>query len=242
MDIIQGKNILVVDDEPGIVEIIKAYLEKSGAKVFPAFYGKEGLSLFETQKIDLVVLDLMIPDIQGEEICRRIREKSNVPIIMVTAKAEEADELAGLGIGADDYITKPFSCKILIARIAGLLRRAEAASFKMFSDGNLEVDFVNKSVKVQGKMLNLSKIELNILMELMKRPEKIFTRDELISLVLGDDFDGFDRTIDAHIKNLRKKIEDTPKNPQYVITVHGIGYKLGTQNIIPDIIKKGDRR
>lgn len=226
------KKILVVDDEPKIVEVVKSYLKSGGYLVFEAFNGKEALELFEKVGPSLVVLDLMLPDINGEEICRALRKKSRVPIIMLTAKIEEEDILKGLDIGADDYITKPFSPRQLVARVAALLRRtAEYGSpltdILSYNEDDLIIDYKSHVIKKGGVEINITPNEYKMLTAMSRYPKKAFTRDELISLVIGNDFDGFDRTIDTHIKNLRQKIETDPKNPQYILTVHGIGYRFG---------------
>jgi len=226
------KKILVVDDEEKIVEIVKAYLEKSDFKVSSAFNGKDALEIFDRINPHLVILDLMLPDVSGEEICRTLRKKSRVPILMLTAKVEEEDILRGLDIGADDYVTKPFSPKQLVARIHAILRRTadEAiplASVLNFNNDDLVVNSQSYEVKKNGKALNLTSNEYKILMTLIKYPKKTFTREELIDMVLGEKYDGYDRTVDTHIKNLRQKIESDPKVPKYIITVHGIGYRFG---------------
>lgn len=231
-----SKKILVVDDEVKIVEVIKSYLENSGYSVFTAYSGKDGINLFEMEKPSLLILDLMLPDISGEVICREIRKKSRVPIIMLTAKAEEEDILEGLDIGADDYVTKPFSPKQLIARVAALLRRTEDGTVPLlrrmsFNNDELLIDTEKYEVKKKGEVLNLTPSEYKMLIILIKYPSKVFSREELITMVLGDDFEGYDRTIDAHIKNLRQKIENDPKKPQYIITVHGVGYKFGGEGL-----------
>jgi len=225
-------SILVVDDETKIVDVVKSYLEKSGYKVLEAFTGHQALQRFEDDKPSLVILDLMLPDMTGEEICKIIRSKSRVPIIMLTAKVEEEDILKGLNIGADDYITKPFSPRQLVARVRAVLRRTlddalPLANIYSFEGGDLVVDVEKHQVKKHGKLINLTPSEFSILMALVKHPNKVYTREELITLALGENFYGFDRTIDSHIKNLRQKIEDDPKSPKLVITVHGVGYRFG---------------
>ena len=224
--------ILVVDDEEKIIQVIQSYLEHEGFQVLPAINGTAALQLFDREAPDLVILDLMLPDISGEEICRTLRKKSRVPIIMLTAKVAENDLLQGLAIGADDYLTKPFSPRELVARVQALLRRSGeepmplANSFSFFS-GDLTINSFQREVKKQGQPVNLTPNEYKMLMTLIKYPHKIFTRNELIAVVLGEDFEGYDRTVDTHIKNLRHKIETDPKNPQYIITSHGIGYRFG---------------
>lgn len=226
------KKILVVDDEPKIVEVVRSYLENGGYSVIEAYSGKEALDRFNRDNPSLIVLDLMLPDMSGEEICKTIRKKSRVPIVMLTAKIEEEDILKGLDIGADDYVTKPFSPRQLIARIAAVLRRAEEdgsplSNVLSYNNGELVIDTLKYEVKKNNMVLNLTPNEYKILMTLVKYPSKAFTREELICMVLGEDFDGYDRTIDTHIKNLRQKLENDPRNPKYVLTVHGVGYRFG---------------
>jgi len=226
------KKILVVDDEVKIVEVVKSYLNHSGYDVFEAYNGKQAIDLFEKVKPCLVVLDLMLPDMTGEDICRIIRKQSRVPIIMLTAKVEEEDILKGLDIGADDYITKPFSPRQLVARVAALLRRASDDPVPLintvsFNENDLEIDNLSYDVKKNGISVNITPHEYKILLTMIKYRKKTFTREELISMALGDGFDGYDRTIDTHIKNLRQKIETDPKTPKYILTVHGIGYRFG---------------
>lgn len=225
------KKILVVDDETKIVEVVKSYLEHNGYEVFTASNGIQALEEFEKRDPALIVLDLMLPDISGEEICRTIRKKSRVPIIMLTAKVEENHIINGLGIGADDYMLKPFSPKQLIARVSAVLRRAAddlvvLSDTISFNDDDLLIDNLKHIVKKQGNVVNLTPNEYKILLTMARYTQKTFTRDELISSALGDDFDGYDRTVDTHIKNLRQKIEDDPKEPKYLLTVHGIGYRF----------------
>lgn len=227
-----GKKILVVDDEEKIGEVVVSYLEHNGYKTCRAFTGQEALELFELETPALIILDLMLPDISGEEVCRILRKKSRVPIIMLTAKVEEEDLLKGLDIGADDYMTKPFSPRELVARVAALIRRTAEepvalSNIMEFNHGDLTIDNLKHEVRKAKKVVGLTPNEYKILMTLIKYPAKAFTREELISFALGGDFDGFDRTIDAHIKNLRQKIESDPKNPRYILTVYGIGYRFG---------------
>ena len=226
------KRILVVDDEPKIVEVVKSYLENSGYMVYDAYNGKQAYELFDKVNPSLIVLDLMLPDTTGEEICKTLREKSNVPIIMLTAKIEEEDILKGLGIGADDYITKPFSPRQLVARISALLRRTQDDSnsymnIKSFYNDDLIIDYLNYGVKKKGIPVNVTPNEFKLLSTMAKYPKKVFTREELITFAIGNDFDGYDRVIDTHMKNIRQKIETDSKNPQYILTVYGIGYRFG---------------
>lgn len=224
-----AKRILIVDDEPKIVEVVKSYLERSGYAVRGVFSGKEAFDSVEREKPALVILDWMLPDITGEEICRTLRKKSSVPIIMLTARVEEADILHGLHIGADDYVTKPFSPRQLVARVEAVLRRTESDSPAVisFRQGELTVDLDGYDVKKDGQAAGLTPNEFKIVCALARHPNKVFTREELITIVSGDDFNGFDRVIDTHIKNIRQKIETDTKNPQYILTVHGVGYKFG---------------
>ncbi|MDR0653128.1 MAG: response regulator transcription factor [Synergistaceae bacterium] len=229
---VNKKSILAVDDEPKILEAVASYLESKGYVVHTAENGQSALDIFESRNIALVVLDLMMPGISGEEVCTQIRKKSRVPILILTAKVDEADHLSGLSIGADDYVTKPFSLKVLAARVDALLRRSAddlvpLAVRNSWRDGDLVVDFEQNAVRKRGVAINLTPSERRILSALIKYPSKVFTREELIEIAFGDDFDGFDRVIDTHVKNLRKKIEDSMKSPVYVLTVHGLGYKFG---------------
>ncbi len=227
-----NKTVLVVDDEPKIVEIIKSYLEKSGYEAACAYDGTGALALFDQCSPIMVLLDLMLPGISGEDVCRAIRKKSRVPIIMLTAKASEDSMLEGLGIGADDYMTKPFSPRVLMAKIEAVLRRVSAEAVPLsdemhFNNGDLVIDSLRHEVRKAGERVSLTPNEYNILFTMAKYPTKVFTRDELISLALGDTYEGFDRVIDTHIKNLRQKIEDDSRNPGYLLTVHGVGYSFG---------------
>lgn len=226
----QAPKILAVDDEVKILEVIKAFLESKGFIVFTAENADQALEIFNNEQISLIILDLMLPGMSGEEICKTIRKKSRVPIIMLTAKADEADMIEGLGIGADDYITKPFSLKALHARIEAVLRRSSndlLFNKCSFNNGELEIDFESRSVRKNNLDVKLTPNEFKILKALVKYPNKVFTREELINIALGSDFEGYDRAIDSHIKNIRQKIETDPKNPVYLLTVHGVGYKFG---------------
>jgi DNA-binding response OmpR family regulator len=227
-----ARTILVVEDEEKIMSVVKSFLESKGFFVIPAPDGRKALEIFDKENIAMVLLDLMLPLLSGEEVCKAIRKKSRVPIIMLTAKSDEADMLTGLGIGADDYITKPFSLKALYARIEAVMRRSADDMLPLFiknsyNDGDLTVDFVSRSITKQSEEVKLTPNEYKLLATLIKYPNKVFTRDELIASAFGDEFEGYDRTIDSHIKNLRQKIESDPKNPVYVRTIHGVGYKFG---------------
>jgi DNA-binding response OmpR family regulator len=227
-----SKKILVVEDEEKIMEVVKSFLESKGFLVITAGDGKKAIEIFDKENFSMVLLDLMLPLLSGEEVCRLIRKKSRVPIIMLTAKSDESDMLQGLGIGADDYITKPFSLKTLYARIEAVMRRSVDDMLPLiskfsFQEGDLTVDFESMTIRKQSEEVKLTPNEYKILATIIKYPNKVFTRDELIASAFGDEFEGFDRTIDSHIKNLRQKIETDPKYPIYVKTIHGVGYKFG---------------
>lgn len=228
--------ILVVDDEAKILEVVSAYLEKKGYSVMAVDGGYEALLLIERENISLVILDLMLPDISGEEVCRRIRKISGIPVIMLTAKSQEEDLLNGLSIGADDYMTKPFSLKELYARVEAVLRRTSgthvpSASRYSWNQEDLVVDFTSKEARKKGETVRLTPIEWRLLEVFVKYPQKVFTREELIAVAFDEDFDGYDRVIDTHIKNLRKKLETDSKNPIYIQTVHGVGYRFGGNHL-----------
>lgn len=227
-----GKNILVVDDEQMIREAVSSYLEKQGCHVFQAETGQEALQVFQRESVSFVILDLMLPDLSGEEVCIQIRKESRVPVIMLTAKTMETDMLNGLDIGADDYITKPFSLKNLYARMQAVWRRTLESPVPVVSRvswnyGDLVIDQDRKEVCKQGKTIAVTPVEWKLLTAFTRYPQKVFTREDLIELVFGLDFSGYDRVIDTHVKNLRKKLEDDPKQPVYICTVHGMGYKFG---------------
>jgi DNA-binding response OmpR family regulator len=232
------RRILVVDDEPKILDVVGAYLAKAGYAVTAAATGLEALKAFDRDKPNLVILDLMLPDLSGEEVCRRLRARSRVPIIMLTAKIEDADAVRGLGLGADDYVTKPFSPRQLMARVDAVLRRAAGAASPLaaelsFAGGALRVEGETGQVLVKGKPVDLTPREHRLLCVLAANPGRVFSREQLIALALGDDFNGFDRTVDAHMKNLRRKIEEDPRRPTFIVTVHGIGYKLRAETAAP---------
>ncbi|MDB1688215.1 response regulator transcription factor [Enterococcus casseliflavus] len=222
--------ILIVDDEAKILEIIDAYLVANKFSVFKAMNGLMALEKFKKNNPDLVVLDLMLPDIDGLTVCRKIREISNIPIIMLTAKSDEEDILTGLKLGADDYMVKPFSPKELVARIQTVLRRTETLSNPnklSANNGELQMYPESRQVYLHQVELNLTTTEFDILHAFMSTPNKVFSRSDLIEKVKGIEFDGLDRSIDSHIKNLRHKIELDAKAPTYILTVHGTGYRFG---------------
>ena len=226
------QTVLIVDDEKGIVEVVRDYLSNAGFHVLEAYNGRDALALFDQMAPDLLILDLMLPDITGEEVCRVIRRKSRVPIIMLTAKVAEADLLKGFNLGADDYVTKPFSPRQLLARVQAILRRVSDEAYTLsdqlsFNHGDLVIDSLRHEVRKAGETVALTPIEFKILASMGKYPTKVFTREELISLALEDDYQGNDRVIDSHIKNIRQKIEDDTRDPRYIQTVHGVGYKFG---------------
>ena len=227
--------ILLVDDEPKIVNAVKAYLENSKYIVFTAFDGEQALELFDEVSPDLVLRDLMLPKITGEEVCQTIRKKSRIPIIMLTAKIQEDDLINGFHIGADDYITKPFSPRELVVRVGSLLRRSSEGASPLYNrmswnNKELEVDFNEMVVKKNGVNVKLTPNEFKLLSTLIKYPKKSFTREELIKIAFGHGYEGYERTIDSHIKNLRIKIEEDGISPKYIITVRGIGYKFGGED------------
>ncbi len=226
------ETILVVEDEVKIAEVLQSYLEREGFLVVCAADGEAALSAFAAHHPALVLLDLMLPKRSGEDVCREIRAHGDIPIIMLTAKAAEESILEGLAIGADDYVTKPFSPRQVVARVHAVLRRArpQQEAALRFCDGFLEIDPASRAVFRQGQPVPLTPSEYSILYTLAAHPGRTYTRDELIRFALRDDYDGFDRVIDTHIKNLRQKIEPDAKQPQFLMTVHGIGYRfLGEQ-------------
>jgi len=226
-----NNKIVVIDDEPSVREVVQAYLEKDGYHVFAAANGAEGLALAERTQPALIVLDLMLPDISGEEICSEIRSRSDVPVLMLTAKASEEERIAGLVSGADDYLVKPFSPRELVARVRAVLRRTQGVDeplVELFSldEGRLTIDTVRHEVSSGGSVVDLTPNEFKLLVTLARYPGRVYSRYELINRVQGYDFEGYERTIDVHVKNLRKKIEPDPAHPRYVETVIGVGYKL----------------
>ncbi len=229
---LKTKKILIVNDENKIVDVVKSYLEREGCEVFEAFDGKQALEIFKRSDLDLIVLDLMLPDMTGEDICKIVRERSIVPIIMLTAKIDEGSIVSGLNIGADDYMTKPFSPRELKSRVVAMFRRSNEeivsqSNIISLNEDDLIIDVLNKEIRKNGESVDITITQYEILITLLKYPHKTFTRKELINTIFGEDYEGLDRTIDTHIKKLRKKIETNPKEPQYIITVHGTGYRLG---------------
>lgn len=227
--VLNVNNILIIEDEEKVSEILKAYLEKEGYGVYCATKGMEGIRLFEKIEFSLVILDLMLPDISGEEVCSLLRKTSEVHIFMLTAKGTLEDRIGGLNLGADEYLVKPFSPRELTARVNALFRRLKLheSDTQVYNNGNLEINYEKREVRMQGEEIYLTPNEFDILQLLSLNKGKIFTRDQLIERIMGIDFQGFDRTIDVHIKNIRKKIEEDSRNPRYIVTVTRIGYKFG---------------
>ncbi|MFC1966679.1 response regulator transcription factor [Chloroflexota bacterium] len=222
-----GKRVLVVDDDAKTVELVKLYLNRDGYRVLTAYDGVEALRLAREGHPDLIVLDLMLPGMDGLEICRTLRVESDVPIIMLTARTTDEDKLAGLGLGADDYVTKPFSPRELAARVRAVLRRLPGERGPdEIKYSELIVDFLRHEASLAGKPLNLTEVEFKLLGVFAREPGRVFSRAQLIEKALGYDFSGFDRTIDVHILNLRRKLELDPGHPKYIKTVYGAGYKF----------------
>lgn len=226
-------NILIIEDEERVSEVIKAYLEREGYKVYCTTYGLKGIEMFKSMDFKLIILDLMLPDISGEEVCKIIRGISDVHIFMLTAKGALDDRIEGLNIGADEYLIKPFSPRELTARVNAIFRRLNTGNESMnfiLDDGRLIIDYDKRVVKVNGKEVPFTPNEFDILYTLIVNQGKVLSREQLIDKIFGVDFDGYDRTIDVHIKNIRKKIEDDTRNPKYIITVMKVGYKFGGEN------------
>ncbi len=220
--------ILVVDDDASIVETVRAYLREAGFEVFTARDGNSALSEYRRQKPDLLVLDVMMQEMDGFEVVRTLRRDSAVPVILVTARVEESDRLVGLELGADDYVTKPFSPRELVARVKAVLRRAqgEPVRAEILGEGAISLNRQAHTVAVHGVLVDLTPTEFALLDTLMQNPGVVLTRLQLIELALGYSYEGYDRTVDAHIKNLRRKLKQSPTDPEYVTTVYGIGYRF----------------
>jgi DNA-binding response OmpR family regulator len=223
-----SQKILVVDDELEIVKVVRAYLEQSGFRVITASDGQQALAVFRHQQPDLIVLDLNLPQLDGLEVCRAIRRDSNVPIIMLTARVEETDRLIGLEIGADDYITKPFSPREVVARVRTVLRRSTPAPepSTLITIGALSIDPLKHEVQLQHRLIDLTPSEFNILLIMASQPGRAFSRMDLLDAAQGEAYEGYERSIDVHIKNLRQKLGDEPRAPTYILTVYGVGYKF----------------
>jgi len=225
------QKILVVEDDRKIANVVKVYLEGEGFKVIITDKGKDAVALAEKETPSLVILDLMLPDMSGEEVCQELREIGDFPIVMLTAKSLEEERVAGFALGADDYVVKPFSPRELVARVKAVLKRAQrkdiyAAEPMSFNGGSLIINTRSYEVKKRGLTVNLTPTEFKIIVVLAGFPGKVFTRGELVENALGYQFEGYERSIDAHIKNIRQKIEDDPKNPLFISTIYGVGYKF----------------
>jgi len=223
-----SQKILVIDDELEIVKVVRAYLEQGGFRVLTASDGKQALAVFRHEHPDLVVLDLGLPSLDGLDVCRAIRREGNTPIIMLTARVEEADRLIGLEIGADDYIAKPFSPREVVARVRAVLRRSGVAADRadVITAGDLTIDRAKHEVRIGQRPIDLTPSEFNILSAMAAQPGRAFSRMDLLTAVLGEAYEGYERSIDQHIKNLRQKLGDEPRDPKYILTVFGVGYKL----------------
>lgn len=224
-----NQKILVVDDELDIVKVVRAYLEQAGFRVVMASDGQQALAVFHHEKPDLVVLDLNLPHIDGLDVCRAIRREGNTPVIMLTARVEETDKLIGLEIGADDYIVKPFSPREVVARVRTVLRRSTSATPDQPASitlGDLTIDPLKHEVHLASRLIDLTPMEFNLLQAMTLQPGRAFSRMELLDATQGEAYEGYERSIDVHIKNLRQKLGDEPRNPTYILTVYGIGYKF----------------
>ena len=224
-----NQKILVVDDELDIEKVVRAYLEQAGFRVVTASDGQQALAAFRHEKPDLVVLDLNLPKMDGLDVCRAIRREGNTPVIMLTARVEETDKLIGLEIGADDYIVKPFSPREVVARVRTVLRRSTSAAPDqptLITIGDLTIDPLKHAVHLASRTIDLTPMEFNLLHVMASQPGRAFSRMDLLDAVQGEAYEGYERSIDVHIKNLRQKLGDEPRNPTYVLTVYGIGYKF----------------
>jgi len=225
-----SKRILIVDDEPRVVQLIRGYLEQAGFHVGSASTGPDALIQFETYRPSLLILDLMLPGFDGLEVARRIRKKSEIPIIMLTARTEEMDRVIGLESGADDYVSKPFSPRELVSRVRAVLRRAEGGLAKstVLAHQGLRVDLERRDVVLSNKPIELTPLEFDLLALLMENPGRVFTRLQILESLRGVTYESFARSVDTHIKRLRQKIESDLQNPKFVLTVYGVGYKFAT--------------
>jgi two-component system, OmpR family, alkaline phosphatase synthesis response regulator PhoP len=222
------KQILVVDDEPRIADICRDYLQRAGFTVMTAGNGTDALAMARTKQPDLVVLDLGLPKMDGLDVTRALRKYSNVPIIILTARVEESDKLVGLELGADDYITKPFSPRELVARVRAVFRRVDIAPERgdVIRAADVTLDVRTMEVRAGDRVVELTSSEFELLATLMRQPGRVFTRGQLLDAVRGDGGESFERSVDAHIKNLRRKLEVDPRDPRYVLTVYAVGYKF----------------
>lgn len=227
-----SKTILIVDDEERLVSLVRAYLEQEGFQVVTARDGREALFVARQARPDLVILDLMMPEMDGYEFLRLHRQEQNTPVIVLTARVEESDRVLGLELGADDYVTKPFSPRELAARVRAVLRRSgqEAPRAGVLQEGRIRLDREAHLVTVDGAPVGLTPSEFDLLSTLMTTPGRAFSRLELLDRIQGTAYEGYERTIDVHVKNLRAKLEEDAHNPQYIETVYGVGYRFATQN------------
>lgn len=227
-----AKKILVVDDEERLVSLVKAYLEQEGYRVATAEDGKEALIAARTEKPDLIILDIMMPEMDGYEFMRLHRREQNTPIILLTAKVDKDDKVVGLELGADDYVTKPFRPRELLARIRAVLRRSGETepTAEILHHANITLDRESHNVKVGESFVNLTPSEFDLLAVLMSSPGRVFSRLDLLDHIQGVAYGGYERTIDVHIKNLRSKIEPDPRSPRYIETIYGVGYRFTRDN------------
>jgi DNA-binding response OmpR family regulator len=223
-----SKKILVIDDETQILKVLKAYLEKAGYQVLTSTDGTTGLLIFQREKPDFMILDLNLPGLDGLDVCKAVRRDSNIPILMLTARVEETDRLIGLELGADDYVVKPFSPREVVARVKTIFRRAtiQQAWPDIIQVGDLVIDLEQHTVNLAGKSIELTPTEFDILVALARQPRRVFSRLQIMEQAQGNAFEGYERTIDAHIKNIRLKLEPNPRKPVYIQTVFGLGYKF----------------
>ena len=223
-----AQRVLVVDDEKKIVDIVKAYLERDGFSVVTAYDGRSAIEAVRRSSPDIIILDLMLPEISGLDVCRELRKESDIPVVMLTARDEITEKIVGLELGADDYITKPFDPKELVARVRAILRRSDSRVIpeKVIKIADIEISVEKRSVTRGGKLLDLTPFEFDLLKVMAEHPGRVFSRMKLLDRVQGEAYEAYERTIDSHIKNLRKKIEQNPKKPGHIITVYGVGYKI----------------
>lgn len=220
--------LLLVDDDPDLLYTLEKYLQKAGYTTVLANNGKSAIETFNTEKPDAALIDVMMPELDGFEVVKKIRSESDIPIILLTARSDETDKVVGLELGADDYVTKPFSPREVVARLKAIMRRGnqKRENPSKITIGKITIDKNTRSVIRENFPIQLTKTEFDILLTLMESPEQVFTRDQIIDKVLGYTYEGFERTIDAHIRNIRKKIEPDANNPDYIKTVFGVGYKI----------------
>jgi len=221
--------ILVVDDEPWVVQSVRSYLEAAHFEVVAAYNGKEAIAQFDAHKPDLIILDWMLPEMDGIAVAKHIRQESAVPIIMLTARVDEEDRISGLETGADDYVTKPFSARELEARVRAVLRRSSGVASSVLEVGPIKLDHEQRQVSISGEVIELTAMEFDLLAFLLAQPGRVFSRLELLEAVRGDTYGGFERSVDSHIKRLRQKIEPDPNNASLILTVFGVGYKLAKE-------------